>query len=289
MNPPTVLVTGATGTVGGVVARLLAADQGVQVRAATRTPTADKAVALRQAGAEIVPLDLDRPETLAPALAGADRALLLTGYSVDMLRQSKRFLDAAKTAGVGYIVHVGASGAPTNEVAHWGWHQFVEAYIERLGFSFTHLRPESFMQNLTGFGWLRGDELTCYIGKNTRWSWVDGEDLARAAAACLQDPGTHAGQTYPLGYDAKSFAEIATFVSEVRRRPVRVVERAPDEFLAEALRAGGDPAYLGRVHHQLQLNAAGAIPEADRTFDNFQTITGRAPCTWRDFVRREFA
>ena len=64
-----------------------------------------------------------------------------------MLRQSKRFLDTAKQQGVKHIVHIGASTAPTNEVAHWGWHQFIEAYIEKLSFSYTHLRPEAFMQN----------------------------------------------------------------------------------------------------------------------------------------------
>jgi len=114
--------------VGRETARLLTQNGDVEIIAGVRSP--QKAANLVDCNIEIRYLDLDRHETLPAALNGIDRALLLTGYSVDMLKQSKAFLDAAKLAGVQHIVHIGASGAPTNEVAHWGWHQFIERYIE---------------------------------------------------------------------------------------------------------------------------------------------------------------
>ncbi len=280
---PTILVVGATGTVGGAVARLLLKAGGTRVLAAARTP--GKGQDLAAAGAEIVSLDLDRAETLGPALRGIDRALLLTGYSVDMLRQSKRFLDAAREAGVRHVVHVGASGAATNEVAHWGWHQYVERYIEAGGFSFTHLRPEAFMQNVLTFGWLGGGALTCYVGE-ARWSWVDCDDLAAVAAEALLHPDRHAGKTYPLGYDAKSFSEVAALLADGTGRSVKVRHLPPEAFLDVALKAGGDPEYMRCVYNQLALNATGAIPGADAVFDNFESITGRKPATWADFVAR---
>jgi NAD(P)H dehydrogenase (quinone) len=143
-SQPTILVLGATGKVGAETARILSASGDVRVIAGVRSP--EKATHLKDNGIEIRHLDLDRQETLAPALQGIDRALLLTGYTVDMLMQSKAFLDTAKQTGVKHIVHIGASGAPTNEVAHWGWHQFIEKYIESLGFSFTHLRSQPDLQ-----------------------------------------------------------------------------------------------------------------------------------------------
>lgn len=115
---PKILVLGATGKIGNQTAHLLTQNSDVQVAAGIRSP--EKAQQLRDRNIEIRHLDLDRHETLTPALEGIDRALLLTGYSVDMLKQSKAFIDAAKQAGVQHIVHIGASGAPTNEVAHWG-------------------------------------------------------------------------------------------------------------------------------------------------------------------------
>lgn len=151
---PTILVLGATGKVGGEVVRQLVQAGDSRVVAAARSE--EKARILKETyNVETLVLDLDNVETMAPGtFANIDRALLLTGYTVDMMKQSKRFLDAAKRDGVKHVVHIGASGAETNEVAHWTWHAMVEAYIEKLGFGYVHLQPEAFMQNIlpTGFG-----------------------------------------------------------------------------------------------------------------------------------------
>jgi uncharacterized protein YbjT (DUF2867 family) len=282
---PTILVLGATGKVGGETVRQLQAAGDSRVLAAVRSLSQTQPFISQ--GIETVELDLDRPETLLPALKGVDRALLLTGYTVDMLRQSKRFIDAAKETGVQHIVHIGASGAPTNEVAHWGWHQYIEAYIERAGFSYTHLRPEAFMQNVTGPGyrWLDGNVIRHYVG-NARWSWIDCNDLALVAAHTLREVGKYAGQTIPLAYDAKTFDEIAQIFSEVVGKPFYAEARPPEEFLENAIAAGADIAYMTCVYTQFKLNAAGAIPNADATFDNFESITGRKPTTWREFAQR---
>lgn len=284
-SKPTILVLGATGKVGKQTAQLLAQTDAVRVIAGVRSP--EKAEQLRDRNIEIRYLDLDRQETLIPALEEVDRALLLTGYSVDMLKQSKAFLDAAKQTGVRHIVHIGASGTPTNEVAHWGWHQFIERYIEVLGFSFTHLRPEAFMQNLIGFGWLYRGVITNYIN-NARWSWIDCNDLALVAAETLRDD-RHAGKIYPLGYDAATMQEVAEILTRVVGKPFKLEARSPEEFLETMLRGGADPAYIHCVYTQLKLNAANKIPCADATFDNFETITGQKPMTWLDFANKHKA
>lgn len=282
-SPPKILVLGATGKVGGAVVRHLRAMEDVQVVAAVRSQP--KAAVFQHQNINTVPLDLDQADTVPPALKGIDRALLLTGYSVDMLRQSKRFIDAAKAAGVHHIVHIGASGAPTNEVAHWGWHQYVEAYIETRGFSYTHLRPEAFMQNLWSFGWLQSHTITHYVG-NARWSWVDCDDLALVAAQTLHQPERYAGQIIPLGYDAKTFDQVAQILTDVVGRPFWAQARLPEEFLEAALSAGADPAYMTCVYTQFKLNAAGKIPNSDATFDTFAAITGRTPTTWPAFAHK---
>lgn len=282
---PTILVLGATGKVGSETIRQLQLAGDSRIVAAVRSP--EKAQAFQAQGIDTVILDLDQPETLEPALQGIDRALLLTGYSVDMLRQSKRFVDAAKQAGVQHLVHIGASGALTNEVAHWGWHQYVEAYIEQQGFSYTHLRPEAFMQNIlpSGFGWLQGQNLAHYVG-NARWSWIDCDDLSLVAAHALREPEKYAGQVIPLGYDAKTFDEIAKILTQTTGQSFAAEARPPEEFLENALAAGADLAYMTCVYTQFKLNGMDAIPNADATFDNFEAITGRQPTTWHEFAQR---
>lgn len=280
---PTILILGATGKVGGKVAQLLAESKEIEVIAGVRSP--EKAKTLQDRGIEIRHLDLDKQDSLYPALEGIDRALLLTGYTVDMLKQSKAFLDRAMQTGVKHIVHIGASGAPTNEVAHWGWHQYVEKYIESLGFNFTHLRPEAFMKNITDFGWLNKDVVTNYIG-DTRWSWVDSDDLALVAAETLRQPQVHGGKIYPLGYDTATISEVAEILTEVIGKPYGIENHSADEFLENMLRFGAEPAYIHCVYTQFKLNIANKIPNADATFDNFEAITGKKPTTWREFVEK---
>jgi NAD(P)H dehydrogenase (quinone) len=285
-NKPSLLITGATGQVGKAVIQHLSSDTSVEVVAAARSP--EKAKSL---GVPVVELDLDRTETLAPALQGIDRAFLVTGYTVDMLRQSKAFLDAAKKAGVKHVVHLGACGDDETTVAHWGWHQFVERYIEWSGFSFTHLRPETFMQNLLGYGGTRAivhGVIRHFVG-GARLSWVDCEDVAAVAAACLRDAVTHKGRTYRLGYDAKSYQEVADILTQVVGLPFSYNPRPPEEFLTGVLASGADPAYMQCVYEHHIAYAAGKIPGADHVFDNFEPITGKKATTWRDFAGKHAA
>ena len=121
---PRVLVLGATGQVGGALVALLAKNESVDVIAAARNP--EKARAL---GVPSVHLDLDKIETFAPALENIDRVFMATGYTVDMLRQSKDLVNTAKRAGVQQVVHLGACGDDDTRVAHYGWHQFIERAI----------------------------------------------------------------------------------------------------------------------------------------------------------------
>lgn len=211
-SPPNVLITGATGQVGRGVVNFLRDDPTVRIIAAARKPAKAKDLAV-----PIVELDLDRVETFGPALEGIERVFLMTGYTVAMLRQSKVFLDAARKAGVRHVVHLGACGDDEATVAHWVWHQLVERYIEWSGFSFTHIRPEQFMQNLLGYGGkptIINGQIEQYFG-HARLSWVDCDDVAAVSALSLRDVEAHQGKTYRMGYDAQSLDDVAAILTEV--------------------------------------------------------------------------
>jgi NAD(P)H dehydrogenase (quinone) len=282
-NKPRVLVMGATGQVGGPVASLLSQYPELEAVAALRHP--DKG---RKLNLPFVHLDLDKIETFAPALTGVDRIFLVTGYTVDMLRQSKDLVNSAKKAGVDYIVHLGACGDDDTRVAHYGWHQFIERYIQSSGIRFTHLRPEIFMQNLLGYGgekYVKQGVIRHYVG-DARLSWVDCEDIAAVAAACLADPDLHAGQTYRLGYEAKTFHQVAQTFTEVLGQPFSYEPRPPAEFLQNVLAAGAEPAYMKCVFESYSDLTDGRDIGADAVFDNFTQLTGLRPRTVADFARK---
>lgn len=280
---PRILVMGATGQVGSALIPLLTANANVEVVAAGRNR--EKAEML---GVPSVHLDLDNFSTFAPALEGVDRIFMATGYTVDMLRQSKDLVNVAKRAGVKQIVHLGACGDDDTRVAHYGWHQFIERYIEWSGVLFTHLRPEIFMQNLLGYGgesYVKQCVIGHYVGR-ARLSWVDCDDVAAVAAACLLDPEKHSGMTYRLGYEAKTYDELAEVFSEVLGQPFRYEPRSPSEFLENMLAAGAEPAYMKCVFDSYTDLTNGVDIHSDEIFDNFPALVGRAPLTLADFARR---
>lgn len=287
---PTALVLGASGAIGSALVNQLLQDPGPEqltVRAAVRRVAAGEA--LRQRGAQVVFLDLDGIEQrplaenppLRAALGGIDRVFLLTGYTVDMLVQSKAVIDAAKQTGVAHIVHLGAWASDDTTIVHLGWHQMIERYIEASGLAFTHLRPTTFMQNVLKFSLHPGGKIRQFIG-DARVSWVDTEDIARVAAAVLRAPHQHAGRTYPLGVDALSLHEVATILSDVVGLPFRYEPRSPDEFLDTMLASGMEPTYARCVHNVFRRTASGSLPDAAAVFDTIEVITGARPIHWRD-------
>src|SRR5437867_11643019 len=75
-------------------------------------------------------IDLDDPRTFDEALKNVTGIFLVTGYTVDMLVQSKSLIDAAKRSGVNHIVHLGAFTTDHDSYATvFAWHQMIEAYL----------------------------------------------------------------------------------------------------------------------------------------------------------------
>jgi NAD(P)H dehydrogenase (quinone) len=276
-----VLVTGATGNVGRAVLRQLSGDTTIQLSAGVRS--LNKAVDF---GVPVVHLDYDKANTIAPALEGVDCMLMVTAYTVDKLLQGKILVDEAKKAGVKYIVHLGSPGNDDTRIAHYGWQQLVERYIEWSGISYTHIRPQIFMQNLLGYGGTgivdRGI-IRQYVGE-ARLSWIDSDDIALVASICLRSPQEHFGKTYRLGYEAWTYAEVASILTRVIGQPFVYEPRPASEFLEKALAAGAEPVYMRSVYENYLQLAADVGPGVAEVFENFEAITGRRPTTMEGFA-----
>jgi uncharacterized protein YbjT (DUF2867 family) len=284
-----VLVTGATGTVGGALMKTLAParDRGeIELLGASRSPRGDEA--LKASGFTPVRLDYDAPETLLPALQDVDGLFLATGYSVDMLVHSKRLLDAARSAGVGHIVHLGALAAQDTPHAHFAWHQMVEYTIEAMGFEWTHLRPNFFMDTVwTGLRRNPG-RLVHFVGDRPV-SWISSDDMAAVAAEALRNPGKHAGKTYPLAVECLRLQELAGLLSSVVGRAVNYSARPAADLLPMMVRNGAEPVYAASLASGLAAIEQGNLPLADAVYDTVETVTGRPPVTWKTFAEARLA
>jgi NAD(P)H dehydrogenase (quinone) len=200
-----IAVTGATGRIGGRVARRLAA-AGVVPRLLVRDPSR----APRLPGAAVMRAPYGDGEAVRAALRGIGTVLMVSAAEApDRVAEHRAFIDAAAAAGVGHIVYISFYGASPDAVFtlardHWA----TEQHLWGSGPAVTVLRDNLYADFLPGLvgddGVIRGP------AGDGRVAAVAQDDIADAATAVLLDAAAHAGKTYSLtGPRALSFAEIA--------------------------------------------------------------------------------
>jgi uncharacterized protein YbjT (DUF2867 family) len=124
-----IVVTGATGSIGGELVRRLSRS-GAQVRAPTRQPEGRPPLA----GVEWRGADLEAPEVLAAVFEGAQKLFLLSANSDGMVRREKNALAAAADAGVQHVVKLSALGASKHSRSVIGlWHHLAERELRDSG------------------------------------------------------------------------------------------------------------------------------------------------------------
>jgi uncharacterized protein YbjT (DUF2867 family) len=277
-----ILVTGATGNVGGQVARALAA-KGAPFRALVRRP--DAADALRQAGAtEVAVGDFTDAGAMARALEGVGRLFLVTASNPDQINNEAAAVAAAKAAGVAQIVKLSAINASADGLSVFlRWNRAGEENIERSGIAYTFLRPNGFFQNLLGqAGQIAQGALYAPAG-DARISFVDVRDIADVAAAVLTEGG-HAGEALDItGPEAPTHAEMAAQMSEVLGRPVQYVA-IDDTALQGALAGSGLPEWQAEGVVGLYRMYRGGGRTAEVT-DTVPRVAGHPARSLRDFLR----
>jgi uncharacterized protein YbjT (DUF2867 family) len=276
----TILVTGATGNIGAPLCAALAKRGDVKVRAGVHTKA--KAAAL-PAGVEAVELDWARPATVAAAIAGAERALLLTPVTDQLAQMARAFVDAARAAKLQQIVKISTIGADAKPgVAMGRWHREVEELVEGSGIAWTHLRPGSYMSNFVQyFGPDKEGAIYLPLGDGAS-SFIDPRDIADVAAAVLTSSG-HAGKGYDLtGPEAITIARAAELIGQASGRAIRYID-VPPEAARGAMLGMGAPAWM--VDGLLELYAIMKAGYTAATTDNVKKLTGHPARTFADFAR----
>ncbi|GHO53242.1 SDR family oxidoreductase [Ktedonobacter robiniae] len=285
------LVTGASGLSGSAIIREFAR-QGYPIRALVRNRA--KAQALETLPTvEIVEGDMLRPGTLADALSGVERVLLISTADQQMAETQCAFIEAARKAGVHHIIKFSGaeSGVGFNQrnFRFTRMHEDVEHYLEQSGLAWTHLRPSQFMQvYLREAPTIIAQDALFLPMENARLSPIDIEDIAKIACALLRTGREHEGKSYDMtGPESLTMTDVAEQISRAIGRNIRYVNVTPAERRQALLAKGGVSAYFAdaldeQVSERLKCAEAQVCLDAHKEF-------GIEPTTFAEFARRNAA
>lgn len=222
-----IVITGASGQYGQAATDgLIALGRASDLVLITRTP-AKLADRIAQ-GCDVRYGDYDKPETLADAVQGAEKMLLISGTRVGArVVQHKAAIDAAAAAGVHHIAYTSFIGidddANPAEVRHD--HIETERLIKASGMSWTMLRDAHYadaMILMAGPGVMASGQWISNAGDGKE-AMVWRDDCVASAVAVLSGTG-HAGKTYNItGPELQTFGEVTALMAEITGVPLEYV------------------------------------------------------------------
>lgn len=231
-----ILVTGATGTQGGAVAKQLLA-RGYRVRALCRDPESPAARALADSGAEVCRGDLEDRPSIDAAVAGVYGVFGVQNFwdgfparrlgAEGELRQGKNLLDAARAAGVRHFVQsTGAGVTIAPELPVNRGKRAVETHARAIGIPWTIMRACFFMDNFDNPQWgfrdaLREGRLELPFAPDTRLQMLAAANLGYFVGMAFERPDDFIGAQVDLAGDELSMTEIAETFTRVTGRPTR--------------------------------------------------------------------
>jgi len=277
----TTLVTGATGTVGSHLMRVLV-ERGHQPRAFVR----DRAAAVRIHGPDVdlAVGDYADPGSLTAALDGVDEVFLTCANLPPQVGWETAVIDAAAAAGVRRLVKLSALGAEIGSpVAFFDAHGRIEEHLRATGLPTVLLQPAFMMSNLlAGADGVRQAGALFLPGAGAKVAMIDPRDVAEVAAEALTEAG-HDGRTYQLtGPEAVTFDDVAEQLSTVVGRRIGFVPVPDEDAVAQMVAVGVPEWFATNVVAQFRLLRQGTQSQAQ---DVVQALTGREPRPLATFLR----
>jgi NAD(P)H dehydrogenase (quinone) len=277
------LVTGASGQLGHIALDHLLHAGARPVIATTRSP--EKLAEYAARGVEVRPADFGDSSSLAGALTGAERMLLV---STDDLVPGRRFaahraaIAAAARAGIQHIVYTSLTNpGPESPILFAVDHRDTEAELRASGIPHTILRNNLYTDLflMSAPQAVATGQLVAAAGQGTV-GYVTRDDCARAAAAALLNATGTA--TFDItGPALVGQADVATELSALAGKPIAYV---PIDIpaLEAAMVQHGLPAPVANVLASIDAAiAAGALSVVSTAVEQ---LTGVAPMSVADFL-----
>jgi uncharacterized protein YbjT (DUF2867 family) len=282
---PRIVVTGASGKVGRMIATQLARDgvaQTLLVRDAARAPELP--------GARVVVADFRDPVSVRAALREGDRVFMVSVHE-DVERRiaaHQSFVDAAAGVGLGLLAYLSiVNPSPTSAFHHGHSHAATERMILASGVPYGFLRMNLFLDDLPL--WFDADGVCRGPGGDGRVALISREDTAAVSAGVLAGPGYENEALDLTGEESLSLSELAALCSELTGRPLRYEPGTREAWIESRLAAGIAPwdANIGVGSYEALRRG-----EFDISSDVVRRVTGRSAQSariWIESNRASFA
>ncbi len=290
-----IAVVGATGAQGGGLARAILRDPsgGFAARVLTRDVNSEKAQALARQGAEVVAADVDDPESLKKAFAGAYGAFCVTFYWAHFspekeLEQAGAMAEAAENAGLKHViwstledtrqwVPLGDNRMPTlmdnYKVPHFDAKGEANHIFTELGLPVTFLLTSFYWDNLIYFGMgpKKGPDgklaITFPMG-DKKLPGIAAEDIGKCAYGVFKRGTEFIGKTVGIAGEQLTGAQMAAALTRALGREVRYNGVTPDEYRSFGFPGADDLGNMFQFKHDFNEYFCGARdPEFARSLN----------------------
>ena len=270
-----ILVTGATGNIGGEIVRFLT-EKNTDFIAATSSRSIE--------GVDSVALDYADIHSLEAAMQGISTLFMVLPNHPDMITWGKNVIDTAKKCGIKHIVRSGGSLADGNSSI--GIRKILaetDHYLKESGIDYTITAPNFFMQNFINF---HGDEYkngALYLpAGDGKVGWIDVRDIASVNVEVLLNPEKYRNQILTIsGPKALSYAEVLAVLNDELGRDAKYVA-VSDEDAIKAMTEMKFPEFV--INLMMDLNQCIRDGIAEETTTTVKDVTGNDAISFEQFV-----
>ncbi|MFJ6537342.1 SDR family oxidoreductase [Paenarthrobacter sp. NPDC091711] len=240
-----IVIAGATGQLGRHVVEALLERNVPAADIVATGRSVEKLSDFAERGVTVQEMDYENPASVAEALKGATKVLLISSSAVGQrVEQHRTVIEAAKAEGVELLAYTSIANADTTGMKLAAEHQATEELLKESGVPFVLLRNSWYLENYTEQ--LQGTLAQGAIAGSAGDGKVSGAtraDYAQAAAAVLV-ADQQAGKVYELGGDhAFTLDQLASEISSAAGREIAYNDLPANEYQQILVGAGVPDAF----------------------------------------------
>lgn len=286
-----ILIIGASGRVGSEVIKSLEKNkENFEIIYSTSNPKTKET--WEKEGKKSLILDLNKPELFETLLKGIQRIFLLTGYSSEMLYQSKLLIDAAKKIGVEFIVHLGVYTSRNDFIPHFSWHDLIECYLKSSGIPYANIHPNVITESvLVTKPSIKETHCINTLCDDAKQGWVCTKDIGEVVATVLREgPKKHSGKDYYLSIEILTISEVAKIISEVLNEEIKVndINKEEQEKMFSMIPSSGTKNYMESAIITMDLTRNQKFKAQNELKDDVLTVVGRPGTRMKEWALNYF-